>query len=83
MSAIVTSVALIPNFLKARSPQGLRLAMLNNNKKTGKYFKYSTPMQSNDGLWYTWFDIDITMDDELTKLDPNSLENKVAEADNV
>lgn len=50
---IAPSSAHIPNFLVARSPQGLRRLMLVNNTKKGMVFVYQ--IQFSDGKWYAWY----------------------------
>jgi len=44
----------IPNFVAARSPQGLRIAMLRNNAKFGTMFHYFD-IQFVQGKWFAWF----------------------------
>lgn len=44
----------IPHFLKARSPDGLRALMLENNNKRGCEFQYYQIVFA-DGFWYAWF----------------------------
>lgn len=44
----------IPNYLTARSPQGLRRAMLVNNLRKQTQLVYSN-IQFVDGKWYAWF----------------------------
>lgn len=50
---------LIPDFLKARSPEGLRRLMLERNLKDGKQYNYFSIQQSN-GYWFAWFYVDLT-----------------------
>lgn len=48
---------LIPNFLKASSPESLRLLCLKNNAKTGKYHKYEIIFDGK--FWFAWFYSDV------------------------
>ncbi len=61
----------IPNFLVASSPLGLRRLMLFNNKKHGAWLKYD-PIQFVNGKWYAWYYAEsIQQDDPLLKETPN------------
>ena len=56
----MTQVSLkrIPNFLKARSPKGLRRLMLLNNAKYSTFFEYkdiAPVLESCKLYWYAWF----------------------------
>lgn len=44
----------IPNFITAKTPQGLRRAMLLNNIKTSVQFVYHD-IQFVNGQWYAWY----------------------------
>lgn len=44
----------IPNFLKARTPQGLRRLMFRNNASRSTQFVYHS-IQFVDGYWFAWF----------------------------
>jgi len=53
----------IPNYLKARSPQGLRRLMFQKNLKDGKQYNYFSVEFVNapkDPHWVAWFYEDIT-----------------------
>ena len=43
------------NFVTAKTPRGLRLAMLRNNSKKGFNFKYRD-IQFVKGKWYAWYE---------------------------
>lgn len=60
------SLQRIPNYLRARSPQGLRRAMLLNNSKTSTFFQYFDIQHVADpqgGYWYAWYFKDVNNDD--------------------
>jgi hypothetical protein len=44
----------IPHYLKAGSPEGLRLAMLNNNMLRGKEYDYYQIIYDGKS-WFAWF----------------------------
>jgi len=46
--------AQIPNYLKAASPEDLRLLMLKNNIEKGVWFKYFD-IQFVKNSWYAWY----------------------------
>jgi len=48
------SVSSAPNFIKAKSPRGLRLAMLRNNLRLKAFIKYFD-IQFVSGNWYAWY----------------------------
>lgn len=50
----------IPNYLKAQTPRGLRLAMLKNNVKNATQFVYHS-IQFVDGYWYAWYYVTSTL----------------------
>jgi hypothetical protein len=52
----------IPNFIVASSPLGLRRLMLLNNSKHGMWFKYD--IQFVNGKWYAWYHADVTSDNQ-------------------
>lgn len=56
---------LIPNFIKASSPFGLRRLMLINNAKLGGLVQYFDIQQTLDGKWIAWYFAEIRSDDEL------------------
>jgi len=49
-----TNLGVVPNFIKASSPDLLREAMLLNNLKLQSEIKYQN-IQFADGYWYAWF----------------------------
>lgn len=50
----------IPNFIVASSPLGLRRLMLINNGKHGMWFKYD--IHFVNGKWYAWYHADVVSD---------------------
>jgi hypothetical protein len=46
----------IYNYIKAKSPRGLRLAMLKRNAELGAFIKYFD-IQFVNGSWYAWFEM--------------------------
>jgi hypothetical protein len=56
---------LIPNYVSARSPQGLRRVMLMNNAKSGFFHQYFD-IQFVGGRWYAWFYREVGSDDVQT-----------------
>lgn len=44
----------LPTYIKARSPDGLRALMLENNAKRGTEFQYYQIVFA-DGYWFAWF----------------------------
>lgn len=65
---------MIPNYIKAQSPLGLRLAMIKNNSKKGKHFQYFD-IQFAEGNWIAWYFEEVTfsnvesIDKELSNAD--------------
>lgn len=51
------SSTVIPNYLVASTPRGLRRLMLLNNRRLGAWHDYK--IQFVDGKWYAWFHEDI------------------------
>jgi hypothetical protein len=49
-----TNLGVVPNFIKASSPDLLREAMLLNNLKLKSEIKYQD-LQFANGYWYAWF----------------------------
>jgi len=48
----------IPNFISARTPAGLRRAMLRNNtKQKGYVFYHHIQWVESEKRWYAWFDV--------------------------
>lgn len=63
---MVANSAHIPNFLVARSPQGLRRLCLLNNTKKGAVFNYQISFAN--GRWFAWYlDTDKSLTDEIIK----------------
>ncbi len=60
-----TSVHLIPDYVSAKSPTGLRRACLINNGKFGIQFHYFS-IQFTQGRWYAWFMRDLSREDFVT-----------------
>ena len=54
MALQVSSPDNIPHFLSARSPSGLRRAMLKNNMKWGMVFNYYQIVYDGQ-RWYAWY----------------------------
>lgn len=57
---------LFPNYLKAKSPDGLRRLMFATNSKYKAWFKYD--IQFAQGFWFAWYVADLsqfTQDDSL------------------
>lgn len=50
-----TKLEVVPNFIKASSPDLLREAMFLNNLRLKSEIKYQDIQQSKDGTWYAWF----------------------------
>ena len=67
MSGMVgpTDGRMIPNYVSARSPQGLRRVMLMNNARTG-YFHHYFDIQFVAGKWYAWYFKTVGSDDVQT-----------------
>lgn len=62
----------IPQFVTARSPLGLRRAMLMANSKAGAFHKFFD-IQFVSGRWYAWYYAPVTdMDIEQMALDGQS-----------
>ena len=49
----------VPNFLKAKTPEELRVLMYENNIKAHTEFKYYD-ISFSKGFWYAWYIQDIT-----------------------
>lgn len=48
--------SIIKSYVKAKSPEALKLLMIKNNVDTNKYYAYSIV---HDGTsWFAWFDFD-------------------------
>ena len=66
----------IPNYVRARSPLGLRRAMLLNNAKRNTFYEYFDISQDIKGDWYAWFMMDIGAEDVALLDDPKHSESK-------
>jgi hypothetical protein len=72
---IAPNVAHIPNFLAARSPQGLRRLMLLNNTKKGHVFVYQILYVADQKKWVAWYnDTNQGLLDELKEASDGSAE---------
>ena len=43
------------NYVRAKTPRGLRRAMLQNNLRLKAFIKYETPYRDSDGYLYAWY----------------------------
>ena len=59
--------SVVKRFLKAKSPEKLELEMVKNNVLHGTSFDYDI-MQSNSGVWFAWFYIDINLSNKLERI---------------
>ena len=61
----------IPNFLRARSPQGLRRLMRRNNLRLRAFIKYDIQWVDSEKQWYAWYYVDFERltDQEKGELD--------------
>lgn len=57
---------MIPNFIVARSPLGLRQLMLRTNAKSGAFLKWFD-IQFTNGKWIAWYYSEVTAFDPLFK----------------
>lgn len=57
------------NYVRARTPRGLRLAMLRNNTRLKGFVKYEAPYRDSDGYLYAWFYEDLDQFDEVSRGD--------------
>ena len=60
------SLKRIPNYLKARSPQGLRRLMLLNNARASSFYEYLNIQfipDAKGGYWYCWYYKDVDNQD--------------------
>lgn len=68
------SLKRIPNYLKARSPQGLRRLMLLNNAKGSAFYEYvniSPVLEGTVLYWYAWYYKDVDNSD-ITDLESDA-----------
>jgi hypothetical protein len=49
-------ISVIKSYVKAKSPEGLKLAMIKNNIDTNAYYSYSIIFDGS--FWFAWFDFD-------------------------
>jgi hypothetical protein len=54
----------LPNYLRARSPQGLRRLMLLNNIKRGLQVSYFN-IQFVNGYWFAWYNIEVDFNENF------------------
>jgi hypothetical protein len=60
----------IPDYLTASSPQGLRRLMLLNNKKRGAWHNYQ--IHFVDGKWFAWYHVEVmSTKEDIDKLMSN------------
>jgi hypothetical protein len=67
----LVSGRMIPNFIKARSPQGLRLLMLKTNSQNGKHYQYfdiQYVKEAAASYWIAWYFDEVTLEN-VDKLD--------------
>lgn len=64
-------------FVRARSPLGLRRAMLLQNAKAGAFHKYFD-IQFVNGDWYAWFFKDVSGED-IDQMDTDETKKPAAE----
>lgn len=50
------TVSIIKSYVKAKTPEGLKLAMIKNNVDTNSYYSYSIIFDGS--FWFAWFDFD-------------------------
>lgn len=55
----LVKITVVPNFLRAKTPEDLRKAMLMNNARMGAWVEYFD-IQKQDGQWIAWFYEDLT-----------------------
>ena len=48
--------SIIKSYVKAKTPEGLKLAMIKNNVDTNSYYSYSIIFDGS--FWFAWFDFD-------------------------
>ncbi len=51
-------LTVIPNFLVASTPRGLRRLMLINNRRLGNWHRYD--IQFVNGKWFAWYHEEVT-----------------------
>ena len=49
------SMESIPNFIRAKSPQGLRRLMRRNNLRRRGFVQYNIIFVESEKLWYAWY----------------------------
>jgi hypothetical protein len=50
------TISVIKNYVKAKTPEGLKLAMIKNNIDNNSYYSYSIIFDGS--FWFAWFDFD-------------------------
>ena len=53
---MIVSASFVPTYIKATSPDDLRLMLVKLNAISGRYIKYTIVKSGKD--WYAWFDWD-------------------------
>lgn len=59
----------IPNFVKSKSPQGLRRLMRRNNFRFRAFIKYDIHWVDSEKTWYAWFYIEAEKLNEQEKVE--------------
>lgn len=54
----------IPDFVRSKTPKGLRLEMLKVQAKFGMHFSITNIVKDGD-FWYAWFSRDLVMNDPV------------------
>jgi len=65
-----TKISMVPNFLKAPSPELLREEMFFNNVRMKSEVKYFDIQQDKSGFWFAWFYEEI---DPFSKIKPKKV----------
>ncbi len=68
MSGSETKTNLVPNYIKASTPELLRESMLLNNLRMKSFVAYQDIQQILDGSWVAWYFEEI---DFYAKIQPN------------
>jgi hypothetical protein len=51
--------SIIKSYLKAKTPEGLKLLMIKNNIETNSYYSYSVIFDGSS--WFAWYDFDASL----------------------
>lgn len=57
-----SKITLVPNYLKASSPENLRALMLQNNQRLNSFIKYQDISELSDGSFICWYYEEINLD---------------------